>query len=195
MSCCRGDPQKVASCLHNSLRTSAKASEKVGYLLSYHAARLTAFGIRSLCRWASNATTGNSPRAARERSFGPPARTNASESRSPGAGAPLEKCSPSTNHNTPAVTNCPIIGLEGLLGLVELTERFLAASASEREEGSRCTSKERYPPASERRPAACAVAQAAAGQPSSPAVAAQSTARAQARRIHADTAEGGGRGA
>src|SRR5215212_2216136 len=56
------DPQKVASCDHNSLRTSASASEKVGQLLSYQAAlRTMSSPFLAMCRWARSMITENSP--------------------------------------------------------------------------------------------------------------------------------------
>jgi hypothetical protein len=127
---------------------------------------------------------------------GSPSPITAFASLSRDAAALPGRSSRSTNHNTPIRTKAsshPIIGLEGLLDLVDVVGKLSATSASEREEGSRCTSKERFPPASERRSTASAVAQAAAGQPSSPAVAAQSAAGAQARRRR--DAGGGGGGA
>ncbi len=63
MSHCRADPQKV-SCAHNSLRTSARASEKVGYVLAYHAARRTVALPRAICRCARSVTSENSPNSA-----------------------------------------------------------------------------------------------------------------------------------
>jgi hypothetical protein len=119
--------------------------------------------------------------------------TTASASRIPGAYASPGRSPRSTNHNTPIRTKAsshPIIGLERLLDLVEVVGKLSATSTSEREEGSRCTSKERLPPASERRPDASAVAEAAAGQSSSSTVAAQSAAGAQAPRTR-HVAEGG----
>src|SRR5215207_4024304 len=55
------DPQKVASGAHNSLRTTARASEKVGCLLSYQAALRTMPSLLAMYRWARSATTENSP--------------------------------------------------------------------------------------------------------------------------------------
>jgi hypothetical protein len=129
-----------------------------------------------------------------EQFSGAPFLTTAAGSRSQGSGGSPGMCSRSTNHNAPIRTRAsshPIIGLEGLLSLVDVVGKLSAPSASEREEGSRCTSKERFPPASERRPTASAVVQAAAGQPSSPAVATQSAVGAQTRRRR-DASGGGG---
>jgi hypothetical protein len=52
VSLCPGDPQKVALA-HNSLRTNAKASAKVGWGLRYHATRRTASVLR-LMHWLAN---------------------------------------------------------------------------------------------------------------------------------------------
>src|SRR5918994_4938490 len=71
VSLCAYDPQKVASA-HNSLRASAKASEKVGCLLWYQAARRKVPGrypegtrkvpaTCSIWRWANEVTSENSP--------------------------------------------------------------------------------------------------------------------------------------
>jgi hypothetical protein len=64
MSVSRADPQKVASCAHNPLPTSAKASEKVGWGLSYHAARRTALDIRPFCWSTKSATNEKTPNSA-----------------------------------------------------------------------------------------------------------------------------------
>ena len=63
VSVSRGDPRRVA-CADNSLRTSAKASEKVGRGLRYHAARRTVPMLRAIRRWAkgSRARTGQQRR-------------------------------------------------------------------------------------------------------------------------------------
>src|SRR3712207_1965912 len=58
-----GDPQK-GCCAHSSLRTSAKASEKVGCPLPYHAARLVALENRASCRCANKVTSENNPNSA-----------------------------------------------------------------------------------------------------------------------------------
>jgi hypothetical protein len=59
MSGSRSDPRKVA-CAHNSLRTSAKASEKVGLGLRYHAARRTGSMLCIIRWWAKRLTSENS---------------------------------------------------------------------------------------------------------------------------------------
>ena len=58
-----GDPQK-GCCAHSSLRTSAKASEKVGCPLPYHAARLVALENRASGRCANKVTSENNPNSA-----------------------------------------------------------------------------------------------------------------------------------
>jgi hypothetical protein len=63
VSVAEGDPQKVA-CAHNSLRTSAKASENVGSRLWYHAARRKAPVACLIWRWANKVITENSPNSA-----------------------------------------------------------------------------------------------------------------------------------
>ena len=60
MSIAEGDPQKVA-CAHNSLRTSAKASAKVGSRLWYQAARRTTPTARLIWRSTNKAISENSP--------------------------------------------------------------------------------------------------------------------------------------
>ena len=60
MSFSCADPQKISSCAHNSLRTRAKASEKVGRALSYQAAPRTIPSPLAMYRWARSATSENS---------------------------------------------------------------------------------------------------------------------------------------
>src|SRR5215216_3600750 len=60
VSVAEGDPQKV-SCAHNSLRTSAKASEKVGSRLQYQAACRTTPTARVIRRSTNKAISENSP--------------------------------------------------------------------------------------------------------------------------------------
>jgi hypothetical protein len=50
VSAAEGDPQKVA-CAHNSLRTGAKASAKVGSRLWYQAAGLHPLPVSSMATW------------------------------------------------------------------------------------------------------------------------------------------------
>jgi hypothetical protein len=58
-----GDPRKVA-CAHNSFLTSAKASEKVGWVLRYHAARRTISMLCVIGWWAKRVTSENNPNSA-----------------------------------------------------------------------------------------------------------------------------------
>src|SRR5215216_5929431 len=60
VSVAEGDPQKV-SCAHNSLRTSAKASEKVGSRLQYQAACRTTPTARVIRQSTNKAISENSP--------------------------------------------------------------------------------------------------------------------------------------
>src|SRR5215207_4629886 len=60
VSVAEGDPQKV-SCAHNSLRTSAKASEKVGSRLRYQAAGRTTPTARVIRQSTNKAISENSP--------------------------------------------------------------------------------------------------------------------------------------
>src|SRR5215207_4740639 len=55
-----GDSRKVA-CTHNSFLTSAKASEKVGRDLRYHAACRIALTLRVIRWWANRVTIENNP--------------------------------------------------------------------------------------------------------------------------------------
>jgi hypothetical protein len=64
VSVAEGDPQKV-SCAHNSLRTSAKASEKVGSRLRYQAACRTTPTARVIRQSTNKAISENSPSKAR----------------------------------------------------------------------------------------------------------------------------------
>src|SRR5215208_937547 len=82
----------------------------------------------------------------------------------------------SANHNAPSNTNCPIIGPEGLLGLLALVERLEAAHVHKGEEGQRCRPEEQFPPAHSHQRAASSVegaspgqSQAASGEPQPPA--------------------------
>jgi hypothetical protein len=60
-----GDPRKLISCAHNSLRTSPRASENVGQGLRYHAARRTACMLLGVIRWwAKRVTSENNPNSA-----------------------------------------------------------------------------------------------------------------------------------
>jgi hypothetical protein len=63
MSGSPSDPRKVA-CAHNSFLTSAKASEKVGRDLRYHAACRTACMLRVIRWWANRVTIENNPNSA-----------------------------------------------------------------------------------------------------------------------------------
>ena len=51
----------------------------------------------------------------------------------------------SANHNAPSDTNYPILGLQGLLGLLALVERLQAAHISQAEEVRRCRPEEHFP--------------------------------------------------
>jgi hypothetical protein len=98
----------------------------------------------------------------------------------------------SANHNAPSDTNCPIIGLEGLLGLLALVERLQAAHISEGEEGRQCRPQEQFPPVHSRQRAASSVegastaqSQAASGEP-------QPSSGTPLRGTRHNAAEGGG---
>src|SRR5215211_3691010 len=89
----------------------------------------------------------------------------------------------SARHNTSISANCPIIGLEGLLGLLGAVERLGESRLAQTvgEEGQRCPREKRLPPVSEQRRAGTAVAQAASDQPQTPAVADEPAPGAPAR--------------
>src|SRR5829696_9152987 len=93
----------------------------------------------------------------------------------------------SARHNTSVNANCPIIGLEGLLGLLGAVERLGESRLAQTvgEEGQRCPREKRLPPVSEQRRAGTAVAQAASDQPQTPAVADEPAPGAPARAEHA----------
>ena len=88
-------------------------------------------------------------------------------------------------------TGCPIIELQGLLGLVEMTKKLGLASACEGEEGRKCP-KEQFPPV-RKRPLTAPVVTAAAVQQRPPAGKLEQPAGAPSRKVHGDAAEGEGR--
>jgi hypothetical protein len=100
----------------------------------------------------------------------------------------------SASHNTPINANCPIIGLEGLLGLVEVVEKLKeAAHTTQGEVGQQCP-KEQFPPACKPRlePASAIMVEAAADEPPSGAGEPQPLASVPTRRAR-EVHEGGGR--
>jgi hypothetical protein len=100
----------------------------------------------------------------------------------------------SASHNTPINANYPIIGLEGLLGLVEVVEKLKeAAHTTQGEVGQQCP-KEQFPPACKPRlePASAIMVEAAADEPPSGAGEPQPLASVPTRRAR-EVHEGGGR--
>src|SRR5215212_2457541 len=123
------------------------------------------------------------------------------ESSSKGRAASLFSCRPtrlsstpstSANHNAPSDTNCPIIGLQGLLGLLALVERLEAAHISEGEEDRRCRPEEQFPPVHSRQRAASSVEGASTGQSQAASGEPQPSSATPLRGTRHDAAEGGG---
>src|SRR5215208_3246359 len=83
------DPRKVVQ-VHSSLRTSANASVNVGRDVSYQAARrMVGEPSWAICRWAKSVTREKRPNSAGVVRWIAFSDHCLSESRTPGAGAPL----------------------------------------------------------------------------------------------------------